>query len=201
VEKVSVIGHSMGGMLAVRWALANPMRTERLILVNPIGLEDWQLSVPYQTIDQAYHRELQSTRASIKAYMQASYTRGAWSAVYDEPLGVLAGWTEGPDRRLIAWERALVSDMIFTQPVVHEFPALRVPTLLLIGQRDRTAIGKERAPPVVAARLGDYPALGRRAAKAIPHAKLVEIPLAGHLPQFDAFDAYIREVGAFLDGR
>ena len=42
IDRVSVIGHSMGGMLAARLALNYPQLAEQLVLVNPIGLEDWQ---------------------------------------------------------------------------------------------------------------------------------------------------------------
>ena len=34
-----------------------------------------------------------------------------------------------------------------TQPVVHELGLLKMPTPLLIGQKDTTAIGKDAAPP------------------------------------------------------
>jgi len=88
--------------------------------------------------------------------------------------------------------------MVFTQPVLYEFPLLRAPTLLIIGQRDRTAVGKAWAPDPAKATLGDYPTLGRKAAKTIPGAKLVEIKDAGHLPQVEAFDEYIKAVLDFL---
>lgn len=83
----------------------------------------------------------------------------------------------------MAWNSALVYDMIFTQPVVYEFEQLPMPTLLLIGDRDTTAIGKDLAPPEVRAILGDYPALARLAARRIPKATLVEFPELGHAPQ------------------
>ena len=75
---------------------------------------------------------------------------------------------------------------------------LKVPTLLVIGQRDRTALGKAWMPKEVAATLGDYPALGKRAAAAIPGATLVEIPGVGHLPQVEAFEAYAQALAKFL---
>jgi pimeloyl-ACP methyl ester carboxylesterase len=81
------------------------------------------------------------------------------------------------------WNSALIYDMIFTQPVLYEFGRLRVPTLLLIGEKDNTAIGKDIAPPDVKARLGDYPKLARRTAQAIPGAALVLFPELGHAPQ------------------
>jgi len=70
--------------------------------------------------------------------------------------------------------------MIFTQPVLYELPLLAAETLLIIGQRDRTALGATWAPECVAEALGNYPALGRKAAAAIPRAHLVEIADAGH---------------------
>jgi pimeloyl-ACP methyl ester carboxylesterase len=109
---------------------------------------------------------------------------------------MLAGLSLGPGRDLVAWNSALIYDMICTQPVFYELGLLRAPTLLLIGQRDNTAIGKDAAPPDVAARLGHYPALGRRAAQLIPHARLVEFPDLGHAPQIQdpaAFHAALLE--------
>jgi pimeloyl-ACP methyl ester carboxylesterase len=43
IDKAAVIGHSTGGMLATRYALLYLRQTEKLVLVNPIGLEDWKM--------------------------------------------------------------------------------------------------------------------------------------------------------------
>jgi pimeloyl-ACP methyl ester carboxylesterase len=197
VQRAVMVGHSTGGMLAVRYALMFPQRVEQLVLVNPIGLEDWVAEgVPALTVDQWYQRELQVTAQRIRTYEQATYYAGQWRPEFDRPVRMLAGLFQGPGRELVAWNSALIYDMICTQPVVYAFGQLRVPTLLLIGQRDTTAIGKDAASPEVAARLGHYPELGRRAAQAIPHARLVEFPELGHAPQFqdpDAFHAALLE--------
>jgi hypothetical protein len=50
-------------------------------------------------------------------------------------------------RELVAWNAALLSDMIYTQPVLYEFGGLRMPVLLLIGDKDTTAFGKDVAAP------------------------------------------------------
>ena len=50
-----MIGHSTGGMLGARYALMYPEMVAALVLVNPIGLEDWKaLGVPYRTVDDEY---------------------------------------------------------------------------------------------------------------------------------------------------
>jgi pimeloyl-ACP methyl ester carboxylesterase len=87
--------------------------------------------------------------------------------------------------------------MIFTQPVLYEFPLVTARTLLIIGQRDRTAFAGG-ASGNVRATLGNYPVLGRTAAQAFQHAKLVEIAGVGHLPQIEAFDQYSQALLGFV---
>ena len=198
IEKASVIGHSMGGMLAARFALMYPETVEKLVLVNPIGLEDWKTMVPYKTVEELYASEIKATPESIRAYEKENYFAGNWKPEYESLIEIPAGWTRHPDYARVAWNSALTTDMVFTQPVLYEFPLLRAPTLLIIGQRDRTAVGKAWAPEPAKATLGDYPALGRKAARSIPGARLVEVKDAGHLPQVEAFDEYIRAVTEFL---
>ncbi len=109
---------------------------------------------------------------------------------------MLAGLAQGPGHDVYADVTARIDDMIFTQPVVYEFPLIRTPTLLLIGTKDTTAIGKDFAPPEVRARLGHYAELAPRTKAAIPGATLVEFPDAGHAPQIqepDKFDAALIE--------
>jgi pimeloyl-ACP methyl ester carboxylesterase len=67
--------------------------------------------------------------------------------------------------------------------VVHEFGALAVPTVLMIGEKDNTAIGKNRAPAELKGQLGNYAALGTAAKAAIPGATLITFPELGHSPQ------------------
>lgn len=199
LTQVSVVGHSMGGMLATRFALLFPERVERLALVNPIGLEDWLRVVPYTPVDQAYARELSNSRDKIRSYMRESYFAGRWKPEYEPLLDITAGWTEGPDRERIAWLSALTADMILTQPVVSDFARLARPTLLIIGTRDKTALGKNLVAPEQAQALGNYEVLGKQTAQAIPGAQLTELAGVGHLPQVEAFPQYIASLLTFLE--
>ena len=89
---------------------------------------------------------------------------------------MLAGMYAGDAGKLVAWDQALTSDMILSQPVVYEFERIAVPTVLMIGQKDTTAIGKDRAPPEIAQTLGNYPELGRMANRRIGNSTLVALP-------------------------
>ena len=199
VDSATVVGHSMGGMLATRFALMFPSRSDALVLVNPIGLEDWRPVVPWQSVDAWYRGELGKDAKQVKAYMTASYFDGQWKAEYDPLLTLQQGWIRGPDYPRIAWNSALHYDMIYSQPVVQDFPRLAVPTLLVIGTRDRTALGRNRAPQPQREQLGRYDRLGKEAAKRIPDATLVELEGIGHVPQYEAFDRYMTALRDFLE--
>jgi len=193
LSEVIVIGHSTGGMLAARFALMYPQNVSALVLVNPIGLEDGKaLGVPYRSIDEQIAREKAITADKIRAYERSTYYAGQWRPEYERWVTMFAGIMQGPGRDIVARNMGLIDDMIFTQPVVYEFPLIRVPTLLMIGEKDTTAIGKDTAPPEVRAKLGHYPELAQRTKAAIPGARLIEFPDAGHAPQIQEPDKFNR---------
>lgn len=198
INSTAVLGHSMGGMLATRFALMYPERTSRLILLNPIGLEDWKTMVPYRNVDDWYKRELSQTYEGIKNYQQENYYDGDWNEDYAEWAKLLAGWTVNENYPLIAWNSALTYDMIFTQPVVYEFSDLKMPVLLIIGTRDRTALGKDMVSPEVKKTMGRYDQLGETIAQKIPDSKLVELQSVGHLPHIEAFEKFITPLLEYL---
>jgi pimeloyl-ACP methyl ester carboxylesterase len=199
LEKIYLLGHSMGGMLATRFALIYPETVEKLILENPIGLEDWKVAAPYISIDQNYQNELKATYETAKQYQLKSYYDGKWKPDYDEWVYLLTGWVKDKDYPKVAMVNAQTSDMIFTQPVVYEFKNLKVPTLLIIGTRDRTAIGRQNVKDKETREsMGLYQNLGKETQAKIPNAELVELENVGHLPHIEAFDQFIEPLKEYL---
>jgi pimeloyl-ACP methyl ester carboxylesterase len=196
-----MIGHSTGGMLAIRYALMYPGDLDRLVLVDPVGLEDWKAKgEPWHSVDDWDRQELKTSADSIRDYERATYYAGTWKPAYDRWVEMLAGLYRGPGRDAVAWDSALLYDMIYTQPVYYELERIAVPTLLMIGDKDTAAIGKNFAPPDIRATLGNYPLLGKAAARRIPHAKLVEFPSLGHAPQIQAPDEFHKALLDYLGG-
>ncbi len=116
IQKVTLLGHSTGGMLATRYALMYPEQTEQLALVNPIGLEDWKaLGVPALSVDQWYARELKVSADGIRQYQLNTYYVGRWKPEYERWVDMYAGLSNGPGHTRVAWNSALIYDMIFTQ--------------------------------------------------------------------------------------
>lgn len=196
IEKAIVIGHSMGGMLATRFALLYPQTVEKLIYENPIGLEDYKTFVPYRPIDAQYATELKADRESLKKYQQSYYP--VWKPEYEQYVTAQYEALQVPDFKQAAWASAVTYGMIYEQPVVYEFKNIKAPALLIIGQGDRTVVGKNLLSKEEAAKHGDYPQLGRWLHTQIKGSKLVELPGVGHIPHVQALPEFKKVVLAFL---
>jgi pimeloyl-ACP methyl ester carboxylesterase len=197
VQRTVVVGHSMGGMLASRFALMYPEATEKLVLVNPLGLEDYRQTAPWVSADAVYKSALAQTEEKIRAYHKTYYV--AWKDEYDEYVSVHYRWTLSGEYPRMAWARAQIVQMILLQPVVHEFPRVQTPTLLVIGQEDRTSPGRSRVPEEVRQTIGQLPELGRAAAEAIPNAALVEFEGVGHNPHLEVPEQFQDALLSFLE--
>lgn len=190
INKSIVLGHSMGGMLASRFALMYPQTTQQLILLNPIGLENYLQYVDYKDTNFFYKNELAKTPAGVKAYQQKNYYDGKWNNQFAALTNFITGQIQGPDKELVAWVNAKTYDMIFTQPVITEFKNFTMPVSLIIGTRDRTGPGRNWKKQGVDYELGRYDQLGKSAAALIPHSQLFELTDLGHLPHIEDFKRF-----------
>ena len=196
IARVVVVGHSMGGMLATRFTLMYPGTVEKLVLEDPIGLEDYRTFVPYASIEELYKNELNATYESFLNYQRSYYT--SWKPEYEPYVRDQAWVLATGEYPRAALASALTSEMIYEQPVCYEFSRIAVPTLLIIGREDRTVPGKARLSPEMKAIAGDYPKLGKKTQEMIRGSKLVEVPGAGHIPHIERPDAFDTALLAFL---
>lgn len=184
--KVQLVGHSTGGVIALRFALLYPQRVERLVLVNPLGLNDTLAQgVPYTELGALRQEEAKTDAASIKAYQLRNYYHGEWRPAYDRWVAMLAGQYASPDGDRVRDAQARLSDMLETQPVAAELERVSVPVSLMIGQRDLTAFRANTAPAAVRAEVQTVPQAAEVAVHRFRDARLVRIPGAGHAPQVE----------------
>lgn len=196
IEKVIVLGHSMGGMLATRFTLMYPHRVEKLILENPIGLEDYRSIVPYVTTEEQYRQELQTTAASVKRYYQSSYFP-SWKQDYDYLVNIASGVTNSSEFPRYAKVSALTYQMIYEQPIVYELPLIQIPTVLIIGTKDKTIVGKDKLSKEMQQQYGNYAQLGKLTASKIKGAKLIELP-AGHIPHIEIPEQFLEALSTAI---
>jgi len=129
--------------------------------------------------------------------LEKTYFPSAWKPeyeVYVEQASVLDTGEYPRD----AWSAALTYEMIYEQPVVYELSEISRPTLLIIGQDDRTVVGKNHLPVNLQSVAGQYPELGRKAHAAISGSTLVEIPGCGHIPHIQKQDQFRSALVAFF---
>jgi pimeloyl-ACP methyl ester carboxylesterase len=197
ISKVVVVGHSMGGMLATRFTLMYPQMVKKLVLESPIGLEDYRLLVPYASVEELYQTELHATYQGMLNY-QKTYFPAAWKPEYERYVQDQA-WVLGTgEYPRAAMASALTYEMIYQQPVCYEFSRIAVPTLLIVGQADRTVVGKNRLPPELKNVAGNYPELGRKTHALIKNSQFVEVPNTGHIAHISAPEQFYRALLPFI---
>jgi len=198
IQKITVVGHSMGGMLAARFAMMYPDKTERLVLEDPIGLEDYHRFIPYQTTMQLYEKEKAATYESYKKYQEGYYPQ--WKPEYEQYVQAQAQDLKRPDFDHIAWVNAITYQMIYDQPVCYEWDRIAAPTLLIVGDEDRTVVGKALLSDEDKKRYGQYPALGKKTKEQLPNGILIELPGIGHIPHIQDLPQFQQILLTFIKG-
>ncbi|CAM3598839.1 alpha/beta fold hydrolase [Polynucleobacter brandtiae] len=197
IKKTAVIANSMGGMVGVRFARLYPQVVQKLVLENPLGLEDYSKDIPPQTNDNLLKLEMAQTEVSYRRFLQSYFP--VWQPSFEQFVEVYVRVQKGSDYPAYAKTSVLTYQMIAEQPVVNDLPQLKMPVLLIIGQKDRTVFGRRFAPPEAVKSLGNFPELGRKAAQAIPNAKLIPLDNVGHIPHIEVPLIFNQAVVSFLN--
>jgi pimeloyl-ACP methyl ester carboxylesterase len=196
IDKIVLIGNSMGGTLAIRFASLYPSRVMHLVLENPIGLEDYHLAIPPQGTDALTRIEMAQTPESYRKFMQGYFAR--WRPEFEKYVEPVIRVRMSAEYPRYAKVSALTYQMVYDQSVRYDLPLIKMPTLWLIGQLDRTVFGRRFAPPESIKSMGNFPALGQEAASALPGARLIEFDELGHVAHLEAPDRFNAAVLGFL---
>lgn len=191
IDRVMVVGHSMGGMLAARFATQYPKAVERLVIYNPIGLTDGRFERPMPPIDELYRQTLkadyQSIRASLARYV--AHNPKAWNAEFETYTRIRYAWTLSAEWPRLAMVQALISQMLYADPVVYDWAHIQVPTLAF-GGADDALLGP-------AARFQERM---QALARTIPNGngRVLLLPGLGHVPHLEAPSTALPPLVAFL---
>lgn len=186
VSKAVIVGHSMGGTLAIRFATAFPQMVDQMVLVDPLNLVDRLAEgVPYADLDRLTAMEEAKTPASMKQYQLNAYYHGVWRKAYDRWIDMAAGLYAGPGRDAAIDAQARATEMLETQPVAYELNRVTAPTVLMVGTQDHNVFGKNWAPPEIASQLPEIGTIGDKAAARMRRARFVPLDGLGHVPQLE----------------
>lgn len=143
---VAIVGNSMGGMLGVHFALRHPQRVTALVLENPLGLENYATSIAPQDTANLLQLEMAQTTTSYRAFIK-TYFNDNYRPEFERFVEQFARAQLSSEYPRFAHVSALTYQMIHDGSVYNALPKLTVPTLLPIGQLDRTVFGRRFAPP------------------------------------------------------
>ena len=183
IDRVAILGHSMGGMVATRFTSTYPQTTTHVVMVNQIGLTDSRHGREWMDPQQAYDDALGTSYQSVLRGHVRYYPRG-WKPEYLHWVWVQYGLTLSGDWPRMARIRAAQRMILYEDPVVHEWQYIATKALVIGGEEDRL--------------VSDYPSLARNVAEKLKNAELVLFPEVGHAPAFDNPDEYHAEVVRFL---
>ena len=180
VSQAAIVGHSMGGMVTSRFAFSYPAMTTHAVMVNQIGLTDARLNRAWRDHGEQYRASLNRSYESIRKGIERYFV--TWNPEYEYFIRLHYGWTQSGDWPQFAMVRSLISQMLYADPVVHDWPHIRAKTLVIGGAEDGP----------------DFPALAKHVADTIPNAELVLINNVGHIPHLEAPDRFHAELIRFL---
>ena len=105
IKNTDIVTHSMGGMVASRFASSYPEAVGNLAMINQIGLTDARATRPWRDTAEAYKAALARDYGEIVKGMRAYYV--TWKPEYMKYVKIHYGWTRSGDWPHMAMVRAL----------------------------------------------------------------------------------------------
>jgi pimeloyl-ACP methyl ester carboxylesterase len=198
VDRFDLVGHSMGGMLAVRLARAYSPRIDHLVLYSPIGLEDYRFCVPPVTDEMLAKHERELTADGYRKQLMTNYALSLPSSAIEPFVQLREQIKESGEYP--RWLKSFVASyqMIYSQPVAHEIRLIDRPTLFIMGANDHNAPGRAFAPPELRAKMGQNAELAQALAARMANAKVKVLEGVGHLGHLEATQPFNETLLSFL---
>lgn len=184
IDRAVIVGHSMGGNVAVHIAAAYPDRVDALVLVDAAILTNSEFNVPEFLLDLPFVRRW--AQIGLRRVVMPEFENLLADAAYNDGA-ITPELTEAYKRVLYTpdWDLGLMG--IIRDSDHNRLPVpvstIRVPTLILWGEQDTWV----------------DPADGERLDEQIPNSERVVFAGAGHLPMHEVPDEFNAAVITFLD--
>ena len=191
-ERVTVVGHSLGGGIAMQFAYQFPERTERLVLVSSGGL------------GREVHLLLRAASLPGADYVLPALTSRRLVGIGREIGGLLGrvGLQPGGDVGVLARGFASLGDAGSRQAFLHTVRAVIEPGGQRVSANARLSLAAQIPSLIV---WGERDSIipvshGEAAHAAMPGSRLVRFPGAGHMPHDDEPERFAQTLIEFCEG-
>ena len=198
IDRFDLVGHSMGGMLAVRLARAYGSRIDHLVLYSPIGLEDYRFYAPPVTDEEFAKRERELSADGYRKQLMTNYALSLPSGAIEPYVQLREEIKQSGEYPRWLKSFAASYQMIYAQPVAHEIPLIDRPTLFIMGANDHNAPGRAFAPPELRDKMGKNADLAQALAARMANAKVKVFEGVGHLGHLEATQPFNEALLNFL---
>lgn len=191
LKNATLVGHSMGGQIALTTALKKTNLLKRLILLAPAGIEEfeeWEKNFIIVTYDDelvcAGSDELISKNMEYNFYNMPPDTR----FLIDDAIKM-------KDYRNFNFYKEVIKNSVrgmLEQPVTNKLNMLTMPVLILFGQHDYLIPNRYLHKNLTITELVEI------AIKKIPHSETKIIPECGHYIQLEKPEAASQSIITFL---
>ena len=182
IEEAAIVGHSIGGQMATRFAFLYPKRTTHLVMINPIGLTDNRAGRGFRPFDGEVDAQPDLQKA-YEADVRTEMSRYVvWKPEYLEHLRIRHGVRLSAEWPRLAYVRELGGNLRSMDSTVNDWPQIQTKTMVMGGVEDYPAFADD----------------ARRAVTILPNAKAMLIPRAGHNPHEETPDIVNAELIRFL---
>lgn len=191
LDTFHLIGHSWGGLLALKYAVAHPRRLRSLILLSPMppSASLWREEqgalatslAPEDTTGMGALRQSTGFRAQQPEAIQAALRISFRSQFHDPTLADSLDFHIEPDYGERSRQFGYMLPDLVAYDVIHDLGRVTAPALVLYGAEEPGA------------RIG-----GEALSQGLPRDTLVTIPDAGHFPFVERKEAFFEAVRRFL---
>ncbi len=179
LQRATIIGNSLGGRVAWRFAVDHPDRVDKLVLISPDGFAS-------PGFEYGKKPSVPLVMQLLPFVMPRALLKASLTPAYGDPARLTPARTDTYYDMMLApgVRSAIIARMRqeTRQDPTGRLHQIEAPTLILWGEKDGMIPFSNAA---------DY-------ARAIPHASVVALPGLGHVPFEEAPDASLAPVQAFL---
>ncbi|WP_051227816.1 alpha/beta fold hydrolase [Gillisia sp. JM1] len=192
LKNVSLIGHSMGGQVAMHTVLKHPENFEKLILIAPAGIETF-------TSQEAGILKVSYTAEMVQNATEEQIRNNFKMNFYEFPADA-----EFMVKDRIAMKEAsdfkehsiiIVNNIaaMLDEPVLEDLNKIKIPVLMIFGKEDALIPNRYFHPTQ------DLLFLSKTAKEQLPQLEVKIIEKAGHFVNFEKADAVNREIEDFMN--